>query len=66
MGGIVIGILILVIGVVGAFIKYSLGREILICASCGNKFTRDAFSKSGGRCPRCGSDLVKKTGQYVN
>ncbi len=39
-------------------------KEIIECGSCGNKMTRGNFKRKGG-CPRCGSDLMVRTGEHV-
>ena len=64
-------IVILVIAVVAfvviAFMRMSQRRrnEIIECGSCQNRMTFGAFQAKSG-CPRCGSDLVNRTGQQAD
>ena len=39
-------------------------NEIIECAICSNRMTRGNFKARGG-CPRCGSDLMRTTGQQA-
>jgi predicted RNA-binding Zn-ribbon protein involved in translation (DUF1610 family) len=39
-------------------------NEVVECGSCGNKMTRGHFKKKGG-CPKCGSDLIQRTGSQA-
>ena len=62
---IILGIVVAV--VIFAFIRISERRknEIIECGSCRNRMTFGAFKERSG-CPRCGSDLVNRTGEQAN
>lgn len=52
---------ILVLSVIFQIIKAMKNNEIIECGSCGNRMTKGNHSDRGG-CPRCGSDIVVRTG----
>ena len=65
MGGIVfIAVAIVAIIIVAKIIAYMKGNEVIECASCSNRMTRKHFKQKGG-CPRCGSDLIGRTGKQA-
>jgi predicted RNA-binding Zn-ribbon protein involved in translation (DUF1610 family) len=64
--GWVIFFIILIVGIYIGVKIYGAKRdnEIIECASCGNRMTRGNFKRKGG-CPRCGSDLIRRTGEQA-
>jgi predicted RNA-binding Zn-ribbon protein involved in translation (DUF1610 family) len=65
MGGFLFIVLLIVGVVIAVKIMAALkANEVIECGSCGNKMTRGHFKKKGG-CPKCGSDLIERTGSQA-
>ena len=62
----IIGIVvaIVVVAIIAKVLAWMKGNEIIECGSCNNRMTRRNFRAKGG-CPRCGSDLIVRTGQQA-
>ncbi len=62
MEAFIVIVILVVVAVVGLKIYNAMkDSEIVICSSCSNKFSMGHFKKKG-ECPKCGSDLIHKTG----
>ena len=59
---VVIGVVLVVGFVFSGVVRARAKNEIITCGSCDNKMTLGRFRAEGG-CPRCGSDLFKRTGE---
>lgn len=67
MGGfiaIVIGVFAIVIIV--KILAWMKNAEKVTCQSCGNLMTYGRYKKNGKQCLRCGSDLLRRSGERAS